>query len=182
MSTKAQIFQTLLAGLNFSGNPAPGYAAYFVNPGTGPAVNSLKSIYLDSNKTTPAANPYTLDSDGRAELFLDGNYDVVIKTAVGGAVKAVWENVAVAPDVLTGLNVDRRDATAGDVNVSVVAANDPDAIVRVIGKSNSDVSANNVIITPAAGTISGLASWSISTTGTYALLIPIPADNDYLVK
>lgn len=182
MSTKAQIFQTLLAGLYFGGVPASGYVAYFVTPGTAPAITSLKTIYLDSNKTTPAANPYTLDSDGRAELFLDGNYDVIIKTAVGGTVKATWENVLVATDVLSGLNVDARDATAGDVNVSVVAANDPDAVVRTIGKRISDVSANSVIITPTGGTISGLASWPINTSGTYIQITPIPADNDYLVK
>lgn len=181
MSTKAQVFQTLLAGLAFEGVPASGYVAYFVTSGTGPSIATLKSIYLDENKSTPAANPYTLDSDGRAELYLDGAYDVVIKTAVGGTVKALW-NVRVNVDVLAGLNVDRRDASAGNVPVSIVAANDAAATVLCIGKKLTDTSANSVVITPATGTIGGLASWSVSNGGEYALLIPIPADNDYLVK
>lgn len=181
MSTKAQAFQTLLSGLSFDGVPASGYVVYFVTSGTGPSIASLKSIYLDENKSTPAANPYTLDADGRAEIYLDGVYDIVVKPAVGGTVKALW-NVRVNVDVLAGLNVDRRDATAGDVNIAVVAANDASATTLCIGKTLTDTSANSVIITPASGTIGGLASWPINNSGEYALLIPIPADNDYLVK
>lgn len=182
MSTKAQIFQALLSGLSFGGVVANGYKVYFCTPGTAPAITSLKTIYLDAGKTTTAANPYTLDSDGRAELFLDGNYDVVVKTAVGGTVKASWENVAIAPDALTSFNVDVRSTAAGDVNIAVLAGNDADAYVRCIRKSVSDTDANYVILTPAAGTIMGLPEWRFNVAGESAWLIPIAADNDYLVK
>lgn len=181
MSTRAQICQTLLAGLEFGGVTASGYVAYFVTAGTGPSIASLKTIYLDEGKASPAANPYTLDADGRAVLYLDGSYDVVIKTAVGGAVKATWQ-VRLVPDILAGMNVDSRDATAGDVNVAIVAANDAAAAVQYIGKSLLDVSGNKVIVTPASGTIDGLATYEMGNSGEYKLLIPVAADNNYSVK
>jgi hypothetical protein len=181
MSTKAQIFQALLAGLRFDGVTASSYVVYFVPAGSAPSINTLQGIWLDANKTTPADNPYSLDANGQAELYLDGNYDVIIKTEVGGVVKATW-NVQLTSDGLSTFNVDSRDASAGDVNVSVVAANDPDAVVVTIGKTKSDNSANFVIITPASGTIGGQATWSIGVGGEYAMLIPIPEENDYLVK
>lgn len=182
MSNKAQAFNVLLAGIDFGAVPASGYVVYFVTAGTGPSIASLKTIWLDINKAQTASNPYTLDADGRAELYLDGIYDIIVKTAVGGTIVAAWESVNTQVDVLSGLNVDRRDASSGDVAVSIVAANNANATVLCIGKILTDVSANAVTITPASGTIGGLASWSITNSGEYALLIPIAADNDYLVK
>lgn len=181
MSTKAQILQALLSGLSFDGVVASGYLAYFVDAGSAPSISSLKSVYLDANKSTPAANPYTLDTNGQAEIYLDGNYDIIIKTAVAGTIKATW-NVQLSSDGVAAFNIDSRDASAGDVAVSVVAANNAEAVVITIGKTRSDVSANSVIITPSSGTIGGLTSWEISTAGEYATLIPIPEENDYLVK
>jgi hypothetical protein len=85
---KAMSFQTLLSGLRFDGVTANGYKVHFYTPGT----TTAKAVYIDRNKATQAANPYTLNTDGRAELFGDGLYDVVIKTPAG-AIKATWENV-----------------------------------------------------------------------------------------
>jgi hypothetical protein len=85
---KAQIFQTALAGLRFDGATLSSGKAYFYSPGT----TTVKTVYVDRNKQTQAANPYTLDTNGRAEIFGDGVYDVVIKTS-GGVTKATWENV-----------------------------------------------------------------------------------------
>ena len=42
-----------------------------------------KAIYLNVACTSEAANPYTLDANGTALLFGNGNYRVVIKTSAG---------------------------------------------------------------------------------------------------
>lgn len=42
-----------------------------------------KTIWLDRGKTTEAANPYTLDANGTAEIFGDGVYRFVIKSSAG---------------------------------------------------------------------------------------------------
>lgn len=183
MSAKAQVFQTLLAGLSYSGVTASGYVVYFVDAGTAPSIASLKTIYLDQNKAQTAANPYTLDANGRAELYLDGIYDVIVMDAVGGTVKDTWLSVQTSfPTALESITVDRRNAGSGTVNVSIVAANDATATVLYIGKALADTSANSVVITPTTGTIGGLPQWTISNAGEYALLIPVATDNDYSVK
>jgi parallel beta-helix repeat protein len=97
---KSQIFQTALAGLRFDGATLSSGKVYFYSPGT----TTAKTIYVDRNKQTTAANPYTLDSNGRAEIFGDGTYDVVVKTSAG-VTKATWENVALL-DVASFDNID----------------------------------------------------------------------------
>jgi hypothetical protein len=45
--------------------------------------STLKTIWLDRDKADTAANPYTLDANGTAQLYGDGVYRVVIKDAAG---------------------------------------------------------------------------------------------------
>jgi len=45
--------------------------------------SNLKTIWLDRGKQTVAANPYTLDANGTAQLFGDGLYRFVIKSDSG---------------------------------------------------------------------------------------------------
>ena len=54
-----------------------GGQVYFYDAGT----TNAKTIYSDHTLATPAANPYTLDSDGTALLYGNGLYRIVIKTA-----------------------------------------------------------------------------------------------------
>lgn len=89
MATKAQIFIPALSGLRFDGVALNGGKVYFTEPGLG--INSLRTVYTTRNKTTPAANPFILDTNGQGEVFLDGLYDVIVKTSAD-VTKATWEN------------------------------------------------------------------------------------------
>ncbi len=46
----------------------------------------LKTIWLDRDKASEAANPYTLDANGTAHLYADGIYKVVIKNSAGSTI------------------------------------------------------------------------------------------------
>ena len=70
----------LLSQVRSASGSLAGGKVYFYAAGT----STPKDVYLDINKTPPAAaNPYTLDANGTAQLYGDGTYRVVIKTAAG---------------------------------------------------------------------------------------------------
>ena len=81
-STYAQQVEFLLSQVRNSTGSLAGGTATFYAAGT----TDLKSIWLDKEKTVPAANPYQLDSNGTAALFADGRYKVVLKNSAGAAV------------------------------------------------------------------------------------------------
>jgi len=89
MAIYGQIFDALLTSQRAGGTTLSGGKAYFYSPGT----TTLKTVYADRSKATPAANPYTLSSDGTAMLYGDGLYDIKITTA-GDVQKYLWEDVA----------------------------------------------------------------------------------------
>lgn len=66
---------------NSTGSLAAG-TIYFYSPGT----TTLKTVWTDLYKTTAAANPYTIDSNGTAQIYADGLYKIVIKNAAGTTV------------------------------------------------------------------------------------------------
>jgi hypothetical protein len=88
MASKGQIFDALLVSQQSGGVTLAGGKAYFYVPGT----ETLKAIYADRNKVTPAANPYTLSADGTAMVYGDGLYDVKI-TNSAGVQKFLWEDI-----------------------------------------------------------------------------------------
>lgn len=120
VAQKAQIFQALLAGLRFDGVDLAGGKIYFYAPGT----TTLKAIYVDSDKTTEAANPYDLDANGQAEVFGDGVYDIKVTTPAG-VQKAYWENVAIV-DVTSSQTYKVRDYASLNAAVSVIGATESD--------------------------------------------------------
>lgn len=124
MAQKAQIFQTLLAGLRFDGIDLAGGKVYFYSPGT----TTAKAVYIDRDKTTEAANPYTLDANGQAEIYGDGVYDIKV-TTTAGVEKAYWYNVSMIDPVAYGV-----DATAYS---SLAAA------VSAIGATNAELNISN---------------------------------------
>ncbi len=63
---------------NAGGSLAGGHV-HFYSAGT----TTNKTVWTDYAKTTPAANPYTLDANGTALLYGDGIYRIVIHTATG---------------------------------------------------------------------------------------------------
>lgn len=112
VAQKAQIFQTLLAGLRFDGVDLAGGKVYFYSPGT----TTEKAVYIDRDKTIEAANPYTLDVNGQAGIYGDGVYDIKVTTAAG-VEKAYWYNVSMIDPVAYGV-----DATAYSSLAAAVAA------------------------------------------------------------
>lgn len=55
------------------GTPAAGYKVFFYEPGT----TTKKTTYTTTNQTVANTNPVILDSDGNANVCLDGRYKVV---------------------------------------------------------------------------------------------------------
>lgn len=78
-AVKAQSIQFLLSQVRNTSGPLSGGKVYFYAAGT----STLKTVWLDRSKTTAAANPYTLDSNGTAQLYGDGVYKIIIKTSAG---------------------------------------------------------------------------------------------------
>jgi hypothetical protein len=110
MATKAQIFFPALSGLRFDGAALALGLVYFYEPGT----TTDRAVYINRNKSSTAANPYTLDANGQAEIFLDGVYDILVKTAAG-VTKATWEGYE-GSSTDSALNVLEEVSTAdGDV-------------------------------------------------------------------
>jgi len=108
----AQTFEALLNSQRAAGVTLSGGKAQFVTPGASPgtvsAPTNLKDIYTSRTKAATAANPYTLDSDGTAQIFGDGLYDVYVYNSAG-VLKKTWLNV----------NISDVDATAAE---AVIAA------------------------------------------------------------
>lgn len=77
--SKAQSISFLLSQVRASGVALAGGEVEFFAAGT----STPKTIWLDRDKATPAANPYTLDSNGTAQLFADGVYRVVVRDSTG---------------------------------------------------------------------------------------------------
>lgn len=79
MAQKGAIFEFLLNQQRVAtGALAGGYAYFYEVGGTTP-----KTIWLDRDKITTAANPYQLDANGTAQLYGDGLYRIVIKDSAG---------------------------------------------------------------------------------------------------
>jgi hypothetical protein len=75
----AKNIEFLLSQVRQASGPLTGGKVYAYASGT----DTPKTIWLDRNKVTAAANPYTLDANGTAQLFGDGLYRIVIKTSAG---------------------------------------------------------------------------------------------------
>lgn len=121
-ASKAQIFETLLTAQRSGGVTLAGGKAYFYVPGT----TNYKTIYADRNKVTPAANPYTLSSDGTAMVYGDGLYDVKI-TNSAGVQKFLWEDVQLRDALSTYVEV----STYAELLASVTSSDAEGATVRV---------------------------------------------------
>jgi hypothetical protein len=161
MAQKAQIFDALLAGLRFDGATLSSGKAYFYSPGT----TTAKTIYVDRNKQTTAANPYTLDINGRAEIFGDGVYDVVIKTA-GGVTKATWENVAIQ-DVSTYID-NMENYASLNAAITAIGATPTRLLINSATSltGNATVPATLEIVVTRAGSIA-LAGFSLAINGNF---------------
>jgi len=71
------LFPQIKAKFHQAGVPYSGGKVYFYEPGT----SNLKDTYTDQAGGTANANPVILDSEGEADIWLNGFYKVNIKTS-----------------------------------------------------------------------------------------------------
>lgn len=152
-------FDFLLSQVRTSTTSLGGGQVYFYIPGT----TTLKNVWLDIGQLTPAANPYTLDANGTAQIYGTGAYRVVIKDSAG-VTKYDRSPIIVAGEDGTQQAI---DATLGNATYVLPAG----GIVTV---SKTDATANTVTISPSVGgqTIQGDTSYTLFLqyeTVTFAL-------------
>src|SRR3989304_1118388 len=79
-----------------SGNPYSGVKVYHTAAGT----DTLKNVWTDEGKVTPAANPVVGDSRGVVSFYADGDYKFVIKDA-DDVILYTWHNIKITSDTAT---------------------------------------------------------------------------------
>ena len=84
----AQNISFLLSQVRTASAALVGGKAHFYETGT----TTNKKVWLDSLQQAEASNPYTLDSNATAQLYGNGTYRIVIKTAAG-VTKFDWDGV-----------------------------------------------------------------------------------------
>lgn len=111
-----------------NGDPLNGGKVYTYEPGT----TSNKTSYSDSGFTTPNANPVVLDAYGRGQIYLNGNYKVVVKTS---ADVTLYTEDNVNPDPTSGGDYTNKsgDVKTKSANYDVTAADDGNLIVATSG-------------------------------------------------
>jgi len=119
------------AGLfDSSGDPLSGGLVNTYVSGTTTAKNSYPTQDDAAAQTNANANPVVLDSNGRAQIWLDGVYKVVVTDSAGSTIQTVDEyGLVTDADVydkqyLQGLEVTLDTDTAHDVNVTAGEARD----------------------------------------------------------
>jgi len=118
-----------------------------------PGSTTLKAIYLDRNSTQPAANPYTLSSDGTAQLYGDGLYDVKITTS-GGVQKYYWEDVKiqdVARELVYFDSLSDAVTSIGSTKTTLIVATDTTTNSLTIPSNIELQTTNGAIITINSG-------------------------------
>lgn len=122
-----------LSIIAFAGSPLPDYKPQFFdangdpltsgslklcNPGT----TNVKTIYTNSGLTVPKANPVNLDSSGRAEVWLNGTYDVYLydgQNATGNLIYTLYNisSISAASSPFTPNYVDASEY--GDLTATI---------------------------------------------------------------
>lgn len=161
MASKAQQIEFLLAQVRADGVALIDGTATFYEAGT---ADTLKPVYLDRDKTTPAANPYTLDGNATAQLYGDGLYKVVIKSS-SGAVKYDRDNLCFKSQDINGTYISSYASLT-----AAIAAIGPTPTKLIIDSATTCTSNTTV---PTTIEIEVTVEGSI-TQGTYSLAINGP--------
>jgi hypothetical protein len=167
-----------------AGIPLDGGKLYTAQPGTvaGPLQPYPKVTYQDGVASAQNTNPVILDSTGRANVWLSGNYSMALYTSAG---VLIWsqDNVSGAGSGsagdLAGTVLIFGDATLATYNANILSADDPDA-PEVYEISKLDASANPVRITPVTGTVLGRAYIDLTVRGSAIRLKKYAAANDWM--
>lgn len=137
--------ELLRAGIEYNGAALASGKVYTYKVGT----TTEKNTYTDAAKTTPAANPIILDSNGRAAIFGDGVYKFVIKTSADVTLYT-WDNLTYFSQAEDVGMYDALDYGASNFTQATIEA----AITAIAGASRT------LLLRP--------GSWNISS----ALSIP----------
>lgn len=181
-ATYGQVFQSLLTQQRATGAVLSGGKVYFYTPGT----ETLATVWTTRTKSTPAANPGTLSSDGTLAVYGDGQYDVKITTAAG-VQKYYWYGVSLVDSSSIDTNnaafraytsIDRLKSSDGRIASIYDVANysSMPAAITAIGATNATLryGANislidnltvpaNVVLQPYNGAVITIASAKVLT-------------------
>lgn len=163
MASKAMSFQFLLSQVRNISAPLAGGTATFYEAGT----TTPKTIWLDRDKDTEAANPYTLDANGTAQLFGDGVYKIVIKNAAGATVYT-RDGINIV-DVLSA-GAERQSGDFADLNAAITAIGSTPTTLNI---STTDFPLTGNATVPATLTLTTTYPGSIDQ-GAYTLTINSP--------
>ncbi|OHD28168.1 MAG: hypothetical protein A2Y38_15665 [Spirochaetes bacterium GWB1_59_5] len=160
-ATNAQSITFLLSQVRNSSGALAGGKVYAYAAGT----STPKTIWLNRSKSTVAANPYTLDSNGTAQLYGDGLYRFVIKTAAGVTVYD-RDNVSIK-DAIDPLEADV--ATYGTLSAAVATIG---SVTPTTLKYATDQSVTTLTVTDNIHLV-GVNGASISFSGTLTIDGPV---------
>ena len=164
MNLKAQQVEFLLSQVRNTTGALAGGTVTFYAAGT----TTLKTVWSDRDKATPAANPYTLDANGTAQLYADGLYKVLIKNAAGTTVYT-RDNLQFTPDATN--NDYYADPSAADQG----ATTNSRSIASLLAAIGTSKQATIVLAHSGSGntttyTVGQNADWSAYKNVTWKLL------------
>lgn len=135
-----------------AGLPLNGGKCYFYEPGT----TTLKTTYTTSALSVANANPVVLDSAGRANIWLSGNYRVIVKDSTDAT--TIYDEDNINPETTSTLTAITADTTlvladkaeffqaSGAITITLTAAATLGAGWYVYIRNNGS---NNITITGA---------------------------------
>jgi len=162
-ATNAQSITFLLSQVRNSSGALAGGKVYFYAAGT----STPKTVWLNRAKTTVAANPYTLSSNATAQLFGEGLYRVVIKTAAGVTIPGGDMDNLSFKDVIDPLEADV--ATYGTLSAAVAAIG---SVTPTTLKYATDQSVTTLTVTDNIHLV-GVNDAAISFSGTLTINGPV---------
>jgi hypothetical protein len=130
--------------------------------------SNLRTVYQDFDLTTPHANPFTLDSEGKATAYTNQRVKLVVKTS-GGATVATIDNVgtsstdisATAAEDLAGSGLTapgdgtmavNPDATTVEIDSDQVRVKPAGITARQIGAAGMGIAGvQNCVVTASVG-------------------------------
>lgn len=115
-----------------NGDPASGWLLYTYQPGT----STAKTTYQDSSAVTPHANPIVLDARGEAEIWLDGQYKFVLKTAAGVEKWSSDDIGGVGANVQTGY---LTKSVAGGSDVALTSIEQGNSVIELTGPITANI-------------------------------------------
>lgn len=161
---KAQQVEFLLSQVrNTTGSLAGGTVTFYAAGTT-----TLKTVWSDRDKATPASNPYTLDANGTAQVYADGLYKVLIKNAAGTTVYT-RDNLQFTPDATN--NDYYADPSAADQG----ATTNSRSIASLLAAIGTSKQATIVLAHSGSGntttyTIGQNVNWSAYTNVTFKIV------------